>query len=189
MAQHDITEFYTTWFSVCPNITSKPSILAIFKNFTKRSRLMIKQNLDVRMTVGNLGRATRRGLSWFSLVVPGDCWDSVFVRFTGHCSLTKSSAGKRRQKLVCWQSARHDDTRCYYIYAMSKRMHFVPCRFFSTMKMCEEASDVSWLTSSGQRLPLLHGVSAFKHNAVYFVDDISLLHVALYSPSAVAGHI
>jgi hypothetical protein len=44
-------------------------------------------------------------------------------------------------------------------------MHFVPCRFFSTVKMCEEASDVSWLTSSG-RLPLLHGVFAFKHNTV-----------------------
>jgi hypothetical protein len=40
---HKITEFYTEWFSVYPNITSKFCTIAIFKN-------CIKQNNDSNKT-------------------------------------------------------------------------------------------------------------------------------------------
>jgi hypothetical protein len=36
MALHKITEFYTEWFSVYPNITSKFRTIAIFKNCAKQ---------------------------------------------------------------------------------------------------------------------------------------------------------
>jgi hypothetical protein len=35
MTLHKITEFYTEWFSVCPNITSKFRNTAVFKSFVK----------------------------------------------------------------------------------------------------------------------------------------------------------
>jgi hypothetical protein len=38
MTLHKITEFYTEWFSVYPNITSKFRTIAIFnKNFVKQN--------------------------------------------------------------------------------------------------------------------------------------------------------
>jgi hypothetical protein len=37
MTLHKITEFYTEWFSVYPNITSEFRIIAIFKNFVKQN--------------------------------------------------------------------------------------------------------------------------------------------------------
>jgi hypothetical protein len=43
MALHKITEFYTEWFSVYPNITSKFRTIAIFKN-------CVKQNNDSNKT-------------------------------------------------------------------------------------------------------------------------------------------
>jgi hypothetical protein len=43
MTLHKITEFYTEWFSVYPNITSKFRTIVIFKNF-------IKQNNDPNQT-------------------------------------------------------------------------------------------------------------------------------------------
>jgi hypothetical protein len=32
MALHNSTDFYTEWFSVCPNLISKLRTIAIFKN-------------------------------------------------------------------------------------------------------------------------------------------------------------
>jgi hypothetical protein len=43
MTLHKITEFYTEWFSVCTNITSKFGTIAIFKN-------CVKQNNDSNKT-------------------------------------------------------------------------------------------------------------------------------------------
>jgi hypothetical protein len=43
MTLHKITEFYTEWFSVYPNITSKIRTIAIFKN-------RVKQNNDSNKT-------------------------------------------------------------------------------------------------------------------------------------------
>jgi hypothetical protein len=43
MALHKITELYTEWFSVYPNITSKFRTIAIFKN-------CVKQNNDSNKT-------------------------------------------------------------------------------------------------------------------------------------------
>jgi hypothetical protein len=43
MTFHKITEFYTQWFSVYPNITSKFRTIAIFKN-------CVKQNNDSNKT-------------------------------------------------------------------------------------------------------------------------------------------
>jgi hypothetical protein len=43
MTLHKITEFYTEWFSVYPNITSKFPTIAIFKN-------CVKQNNDSNKT-------------------------------------------------------------------------------------------------------------------------------------------
>jgi hypothetical protein len=37
MPLHKITEFYTEWFSVYPNITSKFRTIAIFKNCVKQN--------------------------------------------------------------------------------------------------------------------------------------------------------
>jgi hypothetical protein len=37
MTLHKITEFYTEWFSVYPNITSKFRTIAIFKNYVKQN--------------------------------------------------------------------------------------------------------------------------------------------------------
>jgi hypothetical protein len=37
MTFHKITEFYTEWFSVYPNITSKFCTIAIFKNCVKQN--------------------------------------------------------------------------------------------------------------------------------------------------------
>jgi hypothetical protein len=37
MTLHKITEFYTEWFSVYPNITSKFRTFAIFKNYAKQN--------------------------------------------------------------------------------------------------------------------------------------------------------
>jgi hypothetical protein len=37
MTLHKITEFYTEWFSVCPNITSKFRTIVIFKNWVKQN--------------------------------------------------------------------------------------------------------------------------------------------------------
>jgi hypothetical protein len=37
MTLHKITEFYTEWYSVCPNITSKFRTIAIFKNYVKQN--------------------------------------------------------------------------------------------------------------------------------------------------------
>jgi hypothetical protein len=37
MSLHKITEFYTEWFSICPNITSKFHTIAIFKSFVKEN--------------------------------------------------------------------------------------------------------------------------------------------------------
>jgi hypothetical protein len=34
---HKITEFYTEWFSVYPNITSKFRTISIFKNYVKQN--------------------------------------------------------------------------------------------------------------------------------------------------------
>jgi hypothetical protein len=45
MTLHEITDFYTEWFSVCPNITSKFCTIAIFKSF-------VKENNDSNETVG-----------------------------------------------------------------------------------------------------------------------------------------
>jgi hypothetical protein len=36
MTLHKITEFYTGWFSVCSNITSKSRTAATFKSFVKQ---------------------------------------------------------------------------------------------------------------------------------------------------------
>jgi hypothetical protein len=36
MTSHKITEFYTEWFNVYPNITSKFRTIAIFKNCVKQ---------------------------------------------------------------------------------------------------------------------------------------------------------
>jgi hypothetical protein len=43
MTLHKITKFYTEWFSVFPNITSKFRTIAIFKN-------CVKQNNDSNKT-------------------------------------------------------------------------------------------------------------------------------------------
>jgi hypothetical protein len=43
MTLHKITEFYTEWFSVYPNITSTFCTIAIFKN-------CVKQNNDINKT-------------------------------------------------------------------------------------------------------------------------------------------
>jgi hypothetical protein len=37
MTLHKITEFYTEWFSVHPNITSKFRTITIFKNYVKQN--------------------------------------------------------------------------------------------------------------------------------------------------------
>jgi hypothetical protein len=37
MTLHKITEFYTEWYSVYPNITSKFRTIAIFKNCAKQN--------------------------------------------------------------------------------------------------------------------------------------------------------
>jgi hypothetical protein len=37
MTLHKITEFYTEWFSVCPNIPSKFRTITIFKNCVKQN--------------------------------------------------------------------------------------------------------------------------------------------------------
>jgi hypothetical protein len=37
MTLHKITEFYTEWFSVYPNITSEFRTMAIFKNWVKQN--------------------------------------------------------------------------------------------------------------------------------------------------------
>jgi hypothetical protein len=37
MELRKITEFYAEWFSVCPKITSKFRIIAIFKSFVKNN--------------------------------------------------------------------------------------------------------------------------------------------------------
>jgi hypothetical protein len=37
MTLHKITEFYTEWFSVYPNIISKVRTMAIFKNCVKQN--------------------------------------------------------------------------------------------------------------------------------------------------------
>jgi hypothetical protein len=39
MALHKITEFYTEWFSIFPNRTSKSRAIAVFKNSVKEKRL------------------------------------------------------------------------------------------------------------------------------------------------------
>jgi hypothetical protein len=38
MTLHKITEFYTEWFSVYPNIASKFRAIAIFKNCVKQNK-------------------------------------------------------------------------------------------------------------------------------------------------------
>jgi hypothetical protein len=43
MTLHRITEFYTEWFSVYPNITSRFRTIAMFKN-------CVKQNIDSNKT-------------------------------------------------------------------------------------------------------------------------------------------
>jgi hypothetical protein len=43
MTLHKITEFYTEWFSVYPNITAKFRTIAVFKN-------CVKQNNDSNKT-------------------------------------------------------------------------------------------------------------------------------------------
>jgi hypothetical protein len=53
MALHKITEFYTEWHSICPNITSKCSTIAIFKNFVK----------DLQITVAPVAQLPR--FQWF----------------------------------------------------------------------------------------------------------------------------
>jgi hypothetical protein len=42
MALHKITEFYTEWFSIYPNIISKFRTIAIFKNCVKQNNETIK---------------------------------------------------------------------------------------------------------------------------------------------------
>jgi hypothetical protein len=42
MTLHKITEFYTEWFSVYPNITSKFRTIAIFKNCVNQKIIQIK---------------------------------------------------------------------------------------------------------------------------------------------------
>jgi hypothetical protein len=42
MTLHKITELYTEWFSVYPNITSKFRTIAIFKNYVKQKMIQIK---------------------------------------------------------------------------------------------------------------------------------------------------
>jgi hypothetical protein len=42
MTLHKITEFYTEWFSVYPNMTSKFRTIAIFKNCVKKTMIQIK---------------------------------------------------------------------------------------------------------------------------------------------------
>jgi hypothetical protein len=37
MTLHKITEFYTEWFSVYPNITSKFGTITVFKNHVKQN--------------------------------------------------------------------------------------------------------------------------------------------------------
>jgi hypothetical protein len=37
MTMHKITEFYTEWFSVCSNITSKFRTMAIVRSFAKEN--------------------------------------------------------------------------------------------------------------------------------------------------------
>jgi hypothetical protein len=37
MKSQKITEFYTEWFSVCPDITSEFCIVAIFESFVKET--------------------------------------------------------------------------------------------------------------------------------------------------------
>jgi hypothetical protein len=37
MTLHKITELYTEWFSVCPNITSKFLIISMLKNFAEEN--------------------------------------------------------------------------------------------------------------------------------------------------------
>jgi hypothetical protein len=37
MTLHKITEFYTEWFTVYPNITSEFRTIAIFKNYVKQN--------------------------------------------------------------------------------------------------------------------------------------------------------
>jgi hypothetical protein len=42
MAMHKITEFYTKWFNVCPNVTSKFRTIAMFKTPTMKIMAQMK---------------------------------------------------------------------------------------------------------------------------------------------------
>jgi hypothetical protein len=42
MALHKITEFYTEWFSVYPNITSKFRTIVVFKTVSNKMMIQIK---------------------------------------------------------------------------------------------------------------------------------------------------
>jgi hypothetical protein len=65
MTLHKITEFYTEWFSVYPNITSKFCTVAIFKNCVKQKKMiqikfvgmsMISYNTKVHLSKCNGSR-------------------------------------------------------------------------------------------------------------------------------------
>jgi hypothetical protein len=65
MNLHKITEFYTKWFSFCPNITLQICTTAIFQTSVKESRLLIQMKL---VGISMIFRCTNLRLSKYKVL-------------------------------------------------------------------------------------------------------------------------